>query len=240
MLNGGMPTIFAVDVIMLYFVNVMGHRACPFHFVKEYSLHYVLFTTKILPLNTMCVKKWAVPQPSPCGHTASQALSKFGMPYVYGMLRREMYLVQRSKDNFMATLTPESKAFLTKGTRTGKLATVRPDGRPHVVPIWFVLDGDTIVFNTGEKSVKGLNMQRDKRVCLCVDDETPPYAYVMIEGTVEMSANLDEMLRWSTIIGGRYMGQDRAEEFGKRNAVPGELLVRLTPTKVIFLKDIAD
>lgn len=139
----------------------------------------------------------------------------------------------------MHTFTDEQRAFLLHGTRTGKLATVRKDGRPHVVPVWFVLDGDTLVFTTGETSIKAANIRRDARISLCVDDETPPYAYLMIEGTTTTSAGLDELLHWATRIGGRYMGEDRAEAFGRRNGVPGELLVRITPTKVIFAKDIA-
>jgi PPOX class probable F420-dependent enzyme len=139
----------------------------------------------------------------------------------------------------MPTLTDEQRAFLLHGTRTGKLATVRKDGRPHVVPIWFTLDGDTIVFTTGEKAVKAANIRRDPRICLCVDDEIPPYAYIMVEGTATLSTDLDALLHWATRIGGRYMGEDLAEAFGKRNGVPGELLVRVTPTKVVFEKNIA-
>ncbi len=139
----------------------------------------------------------------------------------------------------METLTAEQRAFLLEGTRTGKLATVRKDGRAHVVPIWFVLDGDTLVFTTGENTVKAANMRRDPRVAICIDDELPPYAYIQVEGTVNVSADEQELLTWATRIGARYMGADLAESFGKRNGVPGELLVRVTPTRVIFEKDIA-
>ena len=128
--------------------------------------------------------------------------------------------------------------FLKEGTKTGNLATVRADGRPHVVPVWFELDGDTIVFNTGATSVKAKNMIRDNRVCISVDDQTPPYSFVQLEGTAEFSDKLDEMLYWATKIGGRYMGKDLAERFGKRNAVKGELLVRVKPTKVIAFKNV--
>ncbi len=48
------------------------------------------------------------------------------------------------------------------------------------------------------------------------------------------------MLEWATRIGARYMGEDRAEEFGRRNGVPGELLVRLTPERVIAERGVAD
>jgi PPOX class probable F420-dependent enzyme len=132
----------------------------------------------------------------------------------------------------------EWRAFLSHGTRTGKLGTTRRDGRPHVVPIWFVLDGDDLVFNTGADSVKGRSLRRDPRVCLCVDDERPPFAFVMVEGTASLSEDLDELRRTATLIGARYMGQERAEEFGRRNAVPGELVVRVTPTRVLAQADI--
>ncbi|MGI9059538.1 MAG: PPOX class F420-dependent oxidoreductase [Ktedonobacteraceae bacterium] len=102
----------------------------------------------------------------------------------------------------MYTFTGEQRDFLLYGTRTGKLATIRKDGRPHVVPIWFTLDGDTIVFMTGEHTVKAASIRRDSHVCLCVDDETPPYAYSMVEGTATLSDDLVMLRRWATLIGG--------------------------------------
>ena len=132
----------------------------------------------------------------------------------------------------------EYKEFLLQGTKTGKLATVREDGRPHVVPIWYDLDGDNLVFTTGEMTVKAKNMKRDPRVSLSVDDQTPPYSFVTIEGTVSFSNDPEELLHWATRIGGRYMGEDQAEAFGKRNASEEEMLVTIKPTKVIAYKDI--
>ena len=139
----------------------------------------------------------------------------------------------------MTEMTKEEyKEFLLQGTKTGKLATVREDGRPHVVPIWYELDGDNLVFTTGETSVKAKNMTRDPRISISVDDQTPPYSFVTIEGTANFSKDPEEMLYWATRIGGRYMGEDKAEAFGKRNAAEGELLVKITPTKVIAHKDV--
>ena len=88
----------------------------------------------------------------------------------------------------------EYEEFLSHGTKTGKLATVRDDGRPHVAPIWFWLDGDVIVFNTHKDTVKAKNMLRDKRVALTVDDQTPPFSFVTIEGTVLISDDPEELL----------------------------------------------
>jgi PPOX class probable F420-dependent enzyme len=133
----------------------------------------------------------------------------------------------------------ERQRFLAEGTRTGKLATVRADGRPHVAPVWFVLDGDDLVFTTGAKSVKGRAIRRDPRVALSVDREEPLYDYVIVEGTATVSEDLDALLEWATRIAARYMGEDKAAAYGKRNAVPGELLVRITPTKIIAAKNIA-
>ncbi|MFJ4033464.1 PPOX class F420-dependent oxidoreductase [Streptomyces griseoluteus] len=134
----------------------------------------------------------------------------------------------------------EWRAFVSHGTRTGKLATVRADGSPHIAPIWFLLDGDELVFNTGEETVKGRNLARDPRVALCVDDERPPFSFVVLNGQARLSEDLDEIRQWATRIAARYMGEDRAEEFGARNGVPGELLVRVHIDHVVAVQDLAD
>jgi len=128
---------------------------------------------------------------------------------------------------------PQVRAFLTEGTRTGKLSFLSPSGRPLVTPVWFVLEGDTLVFNTGQDTAKGRALARDPRVSLCVDLEQPPYAFVQVQGEAELSDDLDELVRTATAIAARYMGPEQAEEFGKRNGVPGELVVRVRPTKVL-------
>jgi PPOX class probable F420-dependent enzyme len=134
----------------------------------------------------------------------------------------------------------ELDQFLSMGTRTGKLATVRADGSPHVAPVWFILDRGDLVFMTGANTVKGRAMLRDPRVALSVDDENPPYAFAIIEGTVSISRDLDEMLPLSIAIARRYMGDERAEQYGRRNAVDGELLLRLNRLKVSAVAGISD
>ena len=138
----------------------------------------------------------------------------------------------------------ERREFLLEGTRTGKLATVREDGRPHVAPIWFLLDGEAdeaaLVFMTGEATVKGRNIRRDGRVSVSVDDEEPPFAFVLIEGRAEVSEDAADLRYWATRIARRYMGEALAESYGERNSVPGELLVRVVPEKVIAETGVAD
>ncbi|GAB3461498.1 PPOX class F420-dependent oxidoreductase [Actinophytocola sediminis] len=135
-------------------------------------------------------------------------------------------------------------AFVQHGTRTGKLATMRADGAPHVAPVWFVVDegadADYLVLTTAATTAKGRALLRDPRFALCVDSEEPPYAFVSVQAEAELSEDLDEMRSWASRIGSRYMGEDRALEFGRRNAVPGELLVRGRITKVVAQAGVAD
>ncbi len=124
--------------------------------------------------------------------------------------------------------------------RTAKLAVVRADGSPHVAPVWVDLDGDEIVFMTSADTIKGKAILRDGRVALCVDDEQPPFSFVTVAGTTTTSTDPAELLEWGTRIAGRYMGAEQAEAYGRRNAVPPEMVVRVTPTKVTAKVDVAD
>jgi PPOX class probable F420-dependent enzyme len=137
-------------------------------------------------------------------------------------------------------LTDDVIAFLSSGTHTAKLGYLAADGRPLIAPVWFVVEGQHLIFNTGKDTAKGRALVRDPRVVVCVDDERPPFSFVQIQGTVTLGEDPDELVSTATRIGGRYMGAERAEEFGRRNGVPGELVVRLTPSKVIAAFDVAD
>jgi PPOX class probable F420-dependent enzyme len=148
----------------------------------------------------------------------------------------------------------EIKRFLMQGTFTGKLATTKKDGSSHIVPIWFVLNDnnkdeaterekigyDEIILTTNSRSVKARNIQRDNRVSICVDDQTPPFSYVVIYGTARIQhCEQSELLRFATKIAQRYMGKEVAELYGKRNSAEGEVLVSIKPTRIIAEKDIA-
>lgn len=128
---------------------------------------------------------------------------------------------------------PQIQAFLLEGTRTGKLGYRAADGRPLVAPVWFVIDNGQLVFNTGKNTAKGRALARDPRVTVCVDLEQPPYAFVQVQGMAEPSEDPADLLATATAIAARYMGPERAREFGRRNGVPGELVVRVRPVKVI-------
>ncbi|WP_203723839.1 PPOX class F420-dependent oxidoreductase [Actinoplanes teichomyceticus] len=133
----------------------------------------------------------------------------------------------------------EALAFLTAGTRTGKLATVSPAGVPHVVPIWFVADGDTLLFTTGHSSIKARNLRADPRAALSVDVQDFPYHYVSVQGRVGLQEGAPDLLDWTTRIAQRYVPADQAEAYGRRNAVPEELLCRLSIERITGFSDIA-
>jgi PPOX class probable F420-dependent enzyme len=136
--------------------------------------------------------------------------------------------------------TAEREAFLDElPARTAVLAVTRTDGRPIGAPIWYVCDGDELVFTTWAESLKGKALRRDPRTALTVQDPQPPFSCVIAEGEARWSQDTDDLLHWATLIGGRYMGADVAEHYGKRNAAPGELLVRVRPTRWQTAKDIA-
>ena len=133
--------------------------------------------------------------------------------------------------------------FASEGTRTGMLGLVRANGAPIVTPIWFLLnegpDGDELIFTTGTETLKGKAIARDGRISLAVDDQKPPYSYVQFTAEARLTHDMDDLLAWATELGTRYMGGERGEEYGKRNAVPEESLVRAKITKVIARAEIA-
>ena len=136
----------------------------------------------------------------------------------------------------------EIRNFLLQGTLTGKLGTINKDGTPHVVPIWYTVDEeDYIVFNTGGESVKAKNIRRDNRVRLCVDDQTPLFSFVLIDGIAQIERRqASEIYKWAKIIAARYMGDDKSEAYGKRNSGEGEILVKIKPVRIVGQTDTAD
>lgn len=130
--------------------------------------------------------------------------------------------------------------FIEETVLTAHLATVRANGKPHVAPVWIATDGEDIVWNSGDDTVKGKNLLRTRYAAISMDDSVPPFSSVRLEGPVEVIEDREQIRHWAGVIGGRYMGVDQAEVFAERNGVPGELLFRMTPEKVSGLIDVAD
>src|SRR5436305_15341270 len=100
----------------------------------------------------------------------------------------------------------ECKQFIMDKPRPAVVSVVRPDGHPHGTPVWITMDGDQIVFTTWHESLKARALRHYPQVSLCVDDDEPPFSFVIVQGTATISEDPDELMRWAGRIGGRYMG----------------------------------
>lgn len=133
----------------------------------------------------------------------------------------------------------EMRAFLEYGTRTAKISTVAADGHPHVVPVWFVLDGEELVVTSNSGSAKARHLARDPRIAVCVDDERPPYAFVALRGTATLQRNPPDLPAWTTRIAGRYLTGIDAAEAGRRYADLDDLIVRIRVDHAVGYADVA-
>jgi PPOX class probable F420-dependent enzyme len=127
----------------------------------------------------------------------------------------------------------QARDFLMASTRTLKLATVRANGTPHVAPVWFVLDGEEIVFTTPSTSLKARNLGANQQVCACVDDEHAPFAFVSATGRATLLPQPADLIDWTTLIAARYLGEADAVVAGQRNAQIDDLLVRIALTRLV-------
>jgi PPOX class probable F420-dependent enzyme len=141
--------------------------------------------------------------------------------------------------------------FLNLGTMTAKVSTASLDGIPHVAPVWFVVDYDprgssnkdlTVIFTTFYNSVKARHLISNPKICLSVDDQKPPFSFVILNGIAEIdqNPNYNELLRLTRRLAERYMGKENAEQYGKRNAVKGECIIRIKPGKIIAQKNVSE
>lgn len=141
--------------------------------------------------------------------------------------------------------------FLNIGTMTAKVSTATLNGTPHVAPVWFVIDQDsnssnnkdfTVIFTTFYNSVKAKHLLSNPKICLSVDDQKPPFSFIILNGIAEVDRypNYEELLRLTIRIAERYMGKENADKYGKRNAVKGECIIKIKPTKIIAQKNVSE
>jgi PPOX class probable F420-dependent enzyme len=111
------------------------------------------------------------------------------------------------------TLTDAEIHQMLAGLRTVTMATIGPDGRPHLTAMWFaVLDGD-IWFETKAKSQKAVNLRRDPRITVLAEDGDVYEALrgVAIEGRAEMTDDTELLWRVGVSVWERYRGPYTAE-----------------------------
>src|SRR3990172_8651237 len=104
------------------------------------------------------------------------------------------------------TLNARQRAFL-EAVRFGALATVDPNGSPHLTTMWYLVDGDEIMFNTARGRRKPDNLSRDPRVSLLVLDG---YTFVRVAGSAREAATGEAALADIHRLAVRYDGEEAA------------------------------
>jgi PPOX class probable F420-dependent enzyme len=124
---------------------------------------------------------------------------------------------------------PDSAKKLIEAKTYANVATLMPDGSPHVTQTWVDHDGDLILINTFDKSQKYKNAKRDPRIALDIVDPANPYNVVMVRGRVVdvtyegAEDHIDRMAK-------KYMG---TEKYEARTPDRKRVLIKIEPTHVI-------
>lgn len=84
----------------------------------------------------------------------------------------------------MPTKLSDDVKKLFSDANFGHLATLMPDGSPHVSIVWVDIDGDRILVNTQEGRVKPRNVRKDPRVSISIYDQQNPYKSATVTGRV--------------------------------------------------------
>jgi PPOX class probable F420-dependent enzyme len=134
----------------------------------------------------------------------------------------------------MTTMTDtEWRSFVTAGTKLAHVALARADGRPHVTPICFILDGDELAFALSPGSVKGKLLARDQRIAACISDTQQPYSFVTLEGQARISTDPSQIKAVAAGIADRYYPTHPADTLAETFVEQGFTAVHITVTNVI-------
>ena len=106
------------------------------------------------------------------------------------------------------TVIPDSHKDLLESTALAHVATIGPNGGPHVNPVWFGWDGDLISFSQTKSRQKLRNLQKDNRISLSIVDPVNPYRYLEVRGkAIEVIEDPDKAFIDS--MAQKYLGQEK-------------------------------
>lgn len=140
----------------------------------------------------------------------------------------------------MAEMSREQiDAFLAQ-PYLARIATVRPDGRPHVVPIWFWWDGTSAYMETPPDSVKATNLRHNPHCALTVDitEGGLRFAAVIMEGTVELLTDRQVQLEMATKVYTKYLGEEGVQSPTPQRMIHNEhVIIKFTPRHIVTWDD---
>jgi PPOX class probable F420-dependent enzyme len=128
----------------------------------------------------------------------------------------------------MPVLAPDVEEFL-RGPNVAALATVRPDGRPHVVPVWYEYDGREFTISSFRDTQKLKNIAKKGFAALSIYSGTFPYRQVTIEGTARIGSAIDNV--WRERVAMRYLGEAAGRAYTNDTADMDVVAVHLRPMK---------
>lgn len=128
--------------------------------------------------------------------------------------------------------TADQDAFVRRN-RWGVVTTLRRDGSPSNSVIFYMLDGDTLVFSTTNDRLKAKSVRNDNRVAVTALDEGEPFGYVTIEGTADIQEQdlVDGHVRLNRAMRNNPDWQP-PEGFAERLESQGRVLIRVNPERV--------
>lgn len=124
------------------------------------------------------------------------------------------------------TRLPRRAIELLERPNFAHLATLLPDGSPHVTPMWVGVEGNNLTMNTAVGRVKYHNVRRDPRVAVSVHDQGDPYAKVIVRGRV-IEITEEGALPHIHELSRKYLGRDFSLPPGQRRAI-----LRIEPLQV--------
>jgi PPOX class probable F420-dependent enzyme len=128
----------------------------------------------------------------------------------------------------MPILAPGVEEYL-RGAHVAALATVRPDGRPHVVPVWYEYDGREFTINCFRDTQKQKNIAWKGFAALSVFSDAIPYQQVTVEGRARVGSALDNV--WRERVAMRYLGETAGRAYTNDTADMDVVAVHLRPMK---------
>ena len=125
-------------------------------------------------------------------------------------------------------LHPEVEEFVRRAN-VAALATVRPDGRPHVTPVWYDFDGQEFTVSSFRGTQKLTNVSHKGFATLCIYTQELPYRSVIVEGTARVGSPIDNV--WRERVASRYLGDAAGRAYVHDTADYDAVGIHIRPIK---------
>jgi PPOX class probable F420-dependent enzyme len=128
----------------------------------------------------------------------------------------------------LPVLTPAVEEFL-KRPNIAALSTLRKDGRPHVVPVWYDYDGREFTISTYRETQKVKNVSRKGYAALSIYTGDLPYLQVSVEGLARIGGPIDNV--WRERVAVRYLGEAAGRAYVRDTSEVDNVALHVRPIK---------